>query len=132
MAFRTGAYAKVWACQKGQGNYYVAEMSTSRKTQDGGYEKDWSNKFVRLIGNAAKRAETLSSGDNVKIGDCEVTNHFDNTKKTMYTNYAIFSFMDDDNDGGSQKNTPKKVSRRDPDEELVTVPDGVDEELPFA
>lgn len=132
MAFRTGAYAKVWACEKGNGNYYVAEMSTSKKGQNGEYEKDWSSKFVRLIGTAAKRAESLGKGDTVRIGDCEVTNHYDNTKKTMYTNFAIFSFMDeDDNGSGSSQTSNKKSAKKASDEEYVKVPEGIDEELPF-
>lgn len=133
MAFRTGAYAKVWSCQKGQGNYYVAEMSTSKKGQDGNYERDWANKFVRLIGTAAKRAETLNDGDSVRIGDCEVTNHYDAAKKIMYTNYAIFSFIEDDDNGsgGSQKQASKKTAKKMNDEEYVKVPEGIDEELPF-
>ena len=136
MAFRSGAYAKVWNCEKGNGNYYVAEMSTSKKGQNGDYEKDWASKFVRLIGTAAKRAESLGKGDTVRIGDCEVTNHYDNEKKTMYTNFAIFSFMDeDDNDNGSgsgtTQKTAKKSTKKASDEEYVKVPEGIDEELPF-
>lgn len=136
MAFRTGAYAKVWACEKGNGNYHVAEMSTSRKGQNGDYEKDWASKFVRLVGSASKRAETLGKGDTVRIGDCEVTNHYDNSKKMMYTNFTIFSFMDeDDNDNGSGsgtvQKTAKKSTKKASDEEYVKVPEGIDEELPF-
>ena len=132
MAFRSGAYAKVWNCEKGNGNYYVAEMSTSKKGQNGEYEKDWSSKFVRLIGTAAKRAESLGKGDTVRIGDCEVTNHYDNAKKTMYTNFAIFSFMDEDNNGsGSSQTSSKKSAKKASDKEYVKVPEGIDEELPF-
>ena len=132
MAFRSGAYAKVWACKKGNGNYYVAEMSTSRKGQNGDYEKDWSSKFVRLIGTAAKRAESLGKGDTVRIGDCEVTNHYDNEKKTMYTNFAIFSFMDEEDNGSdSSQKSNKKSAKKASDEEYVKVPEGIDEELPF-
>ena len=134
MAFRSGAYAKVWNCEKGNGNYYVAEMSTSKKGQNGEYEKDWSSKFVRLIGTAAKRAESLGKGDTVRIGDCEVTNHYDNAKKTMYTNFAIFSFMDDNDDVsgiGTAQKSAKKSTKKASDEEYVKVPEGIDEELPF-
>ena len=148
MGFRSGAYAKVWSCSKGNGNYYVADMSTSRKTQDGGYENDWSNKFVRLVGEAAEQAESINDGDSVRIGSCDVTNHYDKAKQTLYTNYVIFSFMNDDDDNGSgntQRNSAKKTTSSKSstkgsnakkvveasDDDYVNIPDGIDEELPF-
>ena len=147
MGFRSGAYAKVWSCSKGNGNYYVADMSTSRKTQDGGYENDWSNKFVRLVGEAAEQAESINDGDSVRIGSCDVTNHYDKVKQTLYTNYVIFSFMNDDDNGSgntqrssAKKTTSSKSSTKGSnakkvveasDDEYVNIPDGIDEELPF-
>lgn len=147
MGFRSGAYAKVWSCSKGNGNYYVADMSTSRKTQDGGYENDWSNKFVRLVGEAAEQAESINDGDSVRIGSCDVTNHYDKAKQTLYTNYVIFSFMNDDDNGSgntqrssAKKTTSNKSSTKGSkakkvveasDDEYVNIPDGIDEELPF-
>lgn len=146
MGFRTGAYAKIWSVEKGNGNYYVADMSTSRKNADGDYEKDWGNKFVRLIAGAANVAETLEDGARVRIGDCEVTNYYDKSKQTLYTNYVIFSFMEDndDNNGGESKGTDKKSNNKgskkakakakeEPvdDETFVNIPEGLDEELPF-
>ena len=147
MGFRSGAYAKVWSCSKGNGNYYVADMSTSRKTQDGGYENDWSNKFVRLVGEAAEQAESINDGDSVRIGSCDVTNHYDKTKQILYTNYVIFSFMNDDDSGSgntqrssAKKTTSNKSSTKGSkakkaveasDDEYVNIPDGIDEELPF-
>ena len=34
MGFGTGKYAKIWELKKGNGNYYTAEMSTSKKAKD--------------------------------------------------------------------------------------------------
>ena len=128
MGFRTGSYATVWKVEKGNGNYFVAEMSTSRKNSEGKYENDWSNKFVRLVGTAAEQAKGLKERDRVKIGDCDVTNHYDSEKKIMYTNYVIFNFSEDDT---GAKSSPKKTAKTVDDETYVNVPVGANEELPF-
>lgn len=131
MGFSTGKYAKIWAVKpSSSGKAYVAEMSTSRKKQDGnGYETDWSNKFVMLAGQAAKDAASMDvgkAGVTVRIGDCDVTNKYDAEKKTMYTNYVIFSFQKDDKTSGTTK-TEKKTGS-----EFMKIPENADdEELPF-
>jgi hypothetical protein len=135
MGFRSGAYARVWKVEKGNGNFYVADMSTSKKVKDRNgnvvqengkdkYETDWSNKFVRLVGTAAKQAESLSNGTSVKIDSCEVTNKYDKKKNTTYTNYVIFAFTED---GQAPTTNNKTLS-----DGFMNIPDGVDEELPFA
>jgi len=136
MGFRAGAYAKIWKVEKGTGNFYVAEMSTSKKAKDKTgneikengktkYETDWSNKFVRLVGTASKQAETIKDGDSVKIESCEVTNKYDKEKNTTYTNYVVYAFSDDE-----QK--PKNSEEKQSDANFVNIPDNVeDEELPF-
>lgn len=121
--FGQGNYAKVWEVKKAeQGNYYLAQLSTSRKTQDG-YEKDWSDGRVRLVGEAAKKAATLAGNERIRIGSCGVTNTYDKEKKVMYTNYVVFDF---DLADGQQTQT-----KAEPDNSFVKVPNGVDEELPF-
>lgn len=132
MGFRTGAYAKIWAVKpSATGKSLIAEMSTSKKKQDGSYETDWSNKFVTLVGQAAKEienAEVGSSGLPVRIGDCDVTNKWDSAKKIMYTNYAIFSFQKDD--GGSK--TKQSTAAKKTDTDFMKIPDNADDEgLPF-
>lgn len=126
MGFRTGAWAKVWEVED-KGKYLVVSMSTSKKDKETGqYETDWSNKFVRFVGEAAKA--DIKPNDRIKIGDCDVTSHYDKEKKITYTNYVVFSFEIGDDD--KPKNT--KASKKD--EEFMKVPDTVDgnEELPFA
>lgn len=134
MAFRVGAYAKIWDLKQGKnGSYYVAEMSTSKKLQDGSYEQDWANKFVMLSGDATKIADSFQRGMTVRIGDCAVTNRWDKEKSIMYTNYAIYSFQTDD---GSQKTRSSGGSRQQKtdkaqDRSFMEVPAGDSEELPF-
>lgn len=136
MGFRSGAYAKVWKVEKGNGNFYVAEMSTSKKAKDRSgnviqengkdkYETDWSNKFVRLVGTAAEQAEAMSDGVSVKIDSCEVTNKYDKEKNTTYTNYVIYAFSED----GQSK--PTQSANKPSSDGFMNIPDGIDEELPF-
>ena len=130
MGFREGSFGKIWSVEN-KGNYSVAEMSTSKKNkQTDKYETDWSNKFVRLIGTAAKQVEGKEipkGGLSVKIGQCEVTNNYDKEKKITYTNYAIFNFHEEEENGKSNsKSNAKpntKVSKPAIDEE--------DDQLPF-
>lgn len=135
MGFRSGAYSKIWSIEKGKGNYYVADMSTSKKMKDRNgneiqengktkYETDWSNKFVRLVGTAAKQAESLKSGDSVKIESCEVTSKYDKEKGKEFVNYVIFAF--DNSQNNSSNSAPTG------DSGFINIPDGVEDEgLPF-
>ncbi|WP_143322665.1 hypothetical protein [Clostridium sp. HBUAS56010] len=135
MGFRSGAYSKIWSIEKGKGNYYVADMSTSKKMKDRNgneiqengktkYETDWSNKFVRLVGTAAKQAESLKSGDSVKIESCEVTSKYDKEKGKEFVNYVIFAF--DNSQNNSSNSVPTGGNG------FMNIPDGVEDEgLPF-
>ena len=126
MGFRNGTYAKVWKLEN-KGKYMVAEMSTSKKNKDTDkYETDWSNKFVRLVGTAAKQAESLQDGASVKIGECDVTNNYDKEKKITYTNYVIFNFHEEDGNKGNPK--PEQTSSK-PVATPVTIEE--DDDLPF-
>lgn len=138
MGFRTGSYATIWKLEN-KGKYYVAEMSTSKKVKDASgneviengkakYETDWSNKFVRLVGSAAKQIAYMGEKDryNVKIDSCDVTTTYDAEKKLTYTNYVIFSFAEDNN------STPVKSKNSDGFMNIPDgIPDGIDDELPF-
>ena len=116
MGFATGKYAKVWKVED-KGKYSVAEMSTSKKNkQTGEYETDWSDKFVRLIGDAHTAIQKLGSGARIKIGDCDVTNKYDKEKKQTYTNYAIFSL--EDANGGSKPQSKPQQTTEDLNDEL--------------
>lgn len=140
MGFRAGSYAKIWNIEKGNGNYYVAEMSTSKKMKDrdgndilengkAKYETDWSNKFVRLVGTAAKQAESLKPNDSVKIESCDVTNKYDKEKKTTYTNYVIFAFSE--NDASKNSGTNNKDDNARSSDSFVNIPDNSAGEMPF-
>lgn len=129
MGFGKGNYCTVWKTED-KGRYTVAEISTSKKNKETDkYETDWNNKFVRLVGTAHEQAKNFKERENIKIGSCEVTNKYDKEKNTTYTNYVIFGFED-----GTDGNKP--VSRPEPSKAVgdgfVNIPDGIDEELPFA
>lgn len=124
MGFRTGAYATIWEVKKGAGNFTDVRLSISRKNkQTNQYETDFSG-FARMIGMAHQNAGTLKERDRIKIVDCDVTNHYDKEKNTTYTNFAIFSFEEADN----QANTGTSQTGADG---FMNIPDGIDEELPF-
>jgi hypothetical protein len=128
MGFKNGGYAKVWAVED-KGNYSVVELSSSKKNKEtGGYDTDFSNKFVRFIGTAHKESSKLSRNDSIKLGDIEVTNKYDKEKNTTYTNYMVYSF--EKSDGRGDNNT-KKDSNKKKDVGMMNIPDGIDEELPF-
>lgn len=130
--FANGSWVKIWECKKGNGNYYEARMSTSRKNQDGQYEQDWGDGRVRLVGTAAKQAENINDGDKLQIERCGVTNKYDKEKKVSYTNYVIFAFSNGDTQSGQNTNT-KSVSQNKQSGDFMKVPDdAIDEELPFA
>jgi hypothetical protein len=124
MGFGTGKFSKIWSLED-KGNYHIAEMSTSKKNKDTDqYETDWSNKFVRLVGNAHSQAKSLDISKSVKIGSCEVTNHYDKEKSKEYTNYVIFGFEDTDSNVSNSK--PQTKATKEPKE-----PDGDIDDLPF-
>ena len=131
--FANGSWVKIWKCEKGQGNYYIAQMSTSRKNEAGEYEQDWADGRVRLVGAAAKQAQDINDGDRLQIGNCGVTNKYNKEKKTMYTNYVVFSFDDSNANQAQEKNssaTAKKASKKN-DDSFMNVPETDDDELPF-
>ena len=80
--------------------------------------------------NILQKDEKIDISKNVKIGSCEVTNKYDKEKNTTYTNYVIFNFEDvDGNTNGGLKPVGNKPSGGDG---FMNIPDGIDEELPFA
>ena len=125
MGFRNGAYATVWEVQNGSGNWIDVKLSTSKKNrQSGEYETDF-NGFVRFIGDAASKAAYLGEKSRIKIGECDVTNHYSKEKGMTYTNYAVFSF--EEADGGSSSGGGSQQSSGDG---FMNYPDD-DEGLPF-
>lgn len=101
MGFRNGAYATIWEVKDGKGNYADVRISISKKNkQTNEYETDF-NGFVRFIGDAGKKVKNYKEKDRVKLGDCDVTNHYDKEKRVTYTNCAVFSFEDSESSGGN-------------------------------
>lgn len=115
MGLRRHWRVKVWAVERKE-NYSMAEMSTSKKKEDGTYETDWSSKYVMLVGKAHEA--DVKPGDVVYVNDFEVTNRYDKEKKQLFTNYKIIAFED--------RNGAKKEEKK---EESVVNNDA--EDLPF-
>lgn len=129
MGFRNGAYATIWEVKQGKGNYTDVRLSISKKNkQTEQYETDFSG-FVRFIGTAHQKASSLKEKDRIKLGDCEVTNSYDKEKKVTYTNFAVFSFEDIN---GSNSSASSNSQSKQSNDGFINIPDGLDEELPFA
>lgn len=128
MGFRTGAYATIWEVKKGNGNYTDVRMSISKKNkQTDQYESDFSG-FVRLVGAAHQKANTLKERARIRIGDCEVTNRYNKEKNVTYTNFAIFSFEDASGNTNTNPNTKQNNSIS---EDFMNIPDDIEDGLPF-
>ena len=85
--FSEGNYAKVWKITSHE-RYTDIQCSTQQK-KDGSYVTDFSG-FVRLVGEAHKKAVDLSEKDSIKIGTFGVSNSYVNGKN--YTNIIMFDF----------------------------------------
>lgn len=89
MAFRSGAWAKVWSISPKE-HYTEVRISTSKKKRDSDeYEQDFGG-FVRLIGKANEKASQLEVNGRFKITDCCVTNSYNKDTKVTYNNFCIF------------------------------------------
>ena len=125
MGFRSGAYATVWEVRNGNGNWTDVKLSISKKSrQTGEYETDFSG-YVRFIGDAASKATYLGDRARIKIGECEVTNHYNKEKGVTYTNFAVFSFEEVNSNGSAGGE-----SRQNSSDGFMTYPDD-DGDLPF-
>lgn len=135
-----GGFARIWAIED-KGNYSIAKVSTSKKRKEGGYETDFQDGFVRLIGSAHEKAQTLNvteKGVGIQITSCEVTTPYNQESKKGYVNYAIFAFeIPDGNDGGnsatakSGKKSTAKTSKTKNKKDAPVADEQEDDELPF-
>lgn len=133
-----GGFARIWSIED-KGNYSVAKISTSKKRKDGnGYETDFQDGFVRLIGSAHEKCKTLTvteKGVAIQITSCEVTTPYDAETKKGYTNYAIFAFnIPEGNDNSSTTKGGKKSSAKTSKaktKKAAEVEDEPEDELPF-
>lgn len=133
-----GGFARIWSIED-KGNYSVAKISTSKKRKDGdGYETDFQDGFVRLIGSAHEKGKTLTvteKGVAIQITSCEVTTPYNAETKKGYTNYAIFAFnIPEGNDNSSTTKGGKKSSAKTSKaktKKAAEVEDEPEDELPF-
>lgn len=94
--FSVNSWAKIWEIKEIKDKYSDIRISTSYKDKaTEKYEQDFGA-FVRLVGQAHRQMEYLSTGDRFKILRCGVTNSYDKEKKVTYTNYVIFEIEAED------------------------------------
>ena len=107
MGFRKGAYAKVWGVEPVNDTSTKLRISVSRKNkQTGQYEQDFSG-YALCIGTAtAAKAARLSAGDQIQIGDCDVSTWYNKETKKGYTNFKIFSMEEVENSHRASHDDP--------------------------
>ena len=127
-----GGYARLWSVEN-KGKYSTARVSTSRKLKDSDtWETDFQDGFVRLVGDAHKKAGELTipeRGIGIQITACEATKTYNAAEKKGYANYIIYAFDVLDAKGGSN-NTNKAKQTTKPVAAPAPV-DDEDEDLPF-
>lgn len=136
MGFSVGKYARIWSCED-KGNYSLCRLSVSRRNKDTGtYVQEFSDGFVRLVGNAHTAMKNITipeNGYSIKISSCDVTNvYIDQNGKANYTpHYTIFGFEDANVNNNNKNNNGNNNSVKSGADDFMTVPDGIEDELPF-
>lgn len=128
-----GGFARIWTIED-KGNYSIAKVSTSKKRKDGSYETDFQDGFVRLIGSAHEKAQTLNVGEKgvaIQITSCEVTTPYNAEAKKGYVNYAIFAFDIPDGSDAAPTNSKKSTAKTSKAKKAAPVEDEADDGLPF-
>lgn len=130
-----GGFARIFKVED-KGKYAQVSLATSKKKQNAEgdaitYETDFQDGFVRFIGAAYEEVMKLKIGEKgttIQITSCEVTNHYDPTKKVTYTNYCVYSFVVPEQNGRGNSNVSAKTASSPAKKEVEPEPD---EELPF-
>ncbi len=131
-----GGFVRVWSI-KNEGKYSTAKISSSRKRRDGdGYETDFQDGFVRLIGSAHEKAKSMEvpeKGVTIQITSCEATVTYNPKTKNTYHNYTIFAFNvpDDGNSGSSGNSKPAKKASAKAKPVVADEESDNEDELPF-
>lgn len=130
-------YMTVWSLTSAE-KYTDARTSTSEKNQSGEYIN--SNWFVRFLGEAHKKAQTLEVRDRIIVNSMKFTNESytakDGTKKSSLK-ILIFDFNVQDGDGNSNtsakasaKSSAKPAAKKPAAKKEVEMPES-SEDLPF-
>ena len=114
MGFRAGAYATLWEVRPTKSDKVLsANVSISRKRQDGTFDDEFSQ-WVKLIGNAKKRGESITERTRIKILDCDVKAPYDKQeRKTKFYDFVIFDF-EDMNGNSSEKKSSSSGGTKQP------------------
>lgn len=132
-----GGFARVWSV-KDKGNYSTARVSVSRKNKDtDAYTTDFSDGYVRLVGNAHKAFKDVKidekKGVGIRITLCDATNVYTSSDgKTSYTpSWTIFGLDILDSTQNKNKGNSDNSAKESGSDDFMKIPEGADEELPF-
>ena len=85
----TGKYITVWQPED-KGKYVQANISTSKKNQDGGYQS--MNWRARFVGKCKDTAAQLKDKDRIEITNGLIENNYVKETKTLWVNVVVFDF----------------------------------------
>lgn len=140
---KQGGFAKIWKIED-KGNYATAQITVSKKHNEGdfvvgtvsnGYDIQFQDSFVRLVGSAYKAVkgkEVPKGGLNIRISHCDSTNRYDKGKNTRFESRTIFALEVIDDNANQSKPQPKtaKQTKTPPVTQTGTTLNE-DEPLPF-
>lgn len=123
MSFRNNAYATIWKIDS-QDNHVKVLLSTSRKTQEGVYETDFSQ-YCYFYGKARDKASTLVQNDRIKLTNVEASTVYN---KELNKTYYFFKVWDFEPAGSSDKPTNQDTDGVNPVEGDTSV---IEDDTPF-
>jgi len=112
----------IWGADK-QDKYVKARLSTAEKNKQ---TDEWVNSswFVKFIGKAKERAESLTDKDRITVLKGKMTNTYNKDTKKSFMDFVIFDFEMAE----SNQYAPTDYSKQDAD---GFMPVDVDDDLPF-
>ena len=120
----------------------TANLSTGKKLQApdaDGKEYRNSNWRASFVGNAASLFKELGlqEKDRIEILSAEVETSYNKEKNQNYVNVTIFNFKKAEYNGSSSSSnsnssTSSSSTSESTSDGFMNIPDGIDEELPFA
>lgn len=123
--FAQNRYAKVWKVDN-TGKFPKAQISISRKKDDGEYETRFSE-WVVFYGKAKDKATELCENDRIKILSCGVENWFSKETEKKYYSFMVFDYEN----AGTADSVKTEVSKKPETKPASESEANEDEDLPF-
>ena len=112
--------------------YVTANLSTSKKLQTPVDGKEYvnSNWFATFVGKAAEKATKLVEKDRIELTFAEIENQYNKDTDKNYIKVVVYDF--NMVDANATTSAPETAPAPAPaDDGFMSIPDGIDETLPF-